>query len=221
MAHDHAFLICENKCLVPGYTAEQIDALLRRGSVSLIDKNTGEEYSLWVGTTAEYNAIAIKDPHTIYYKTDDDTVPSAQHATSATTATYSEKDPSGLKFIDHYLHEDGGYEGDAINGVTIYGKNSDSGGSYFLPVWKSSVRNICFGVMWWDGETNTVSSVSNRLSGKRYAVKITMTTEGYDGDYNEGLAKIVQYNDDGTEETLSIQGTTLELKNLSELYRQE
>lgn len=72
MAHDNAYLICENKCKVPGYSKEQIDELLKKGSLAVVDKNTGEEYGFWIGTTAEYEALSELDPKTIYIKKDEE-----------------------------------------------------------------------------------------------------------------------------------------------------
>lgn len=72
MAHDKAYLICENKCLVPGYSQEEIDELLKKGSLAVVDKNTGEEYGFWIGTKAEYDALEEIDPKTIYIKKDEE-----------------------------------------------------------------------------------------------------------------------------------------------------
>lgn len=82
MAHNKAYLICENKCMVPGYSKDEIDALLRLGVSGIIDANTGERREIWVGTTAEYNALENIDPKNIYIKTDVDTVPLAENATN-------------------------------------------------------------------------------------------------------------------------------------------
>lgn len=57
------------------YTKAQIDAQAAqigqrikyvRDNVFIIDQNTGSAIEIWTGTQVEYDAIAIKNPSTLY-----------------------------------------------------------------------------------------------------------------------------------------------------------
>ena len=147
----------------------------------------------------------------------------------AETASKANGDAGGNNLNENYFNInvwDGyNYIGDAKTGVNIYGRKRNCGNA-FIVNWKDTGRIICFGVMFWSGSETapTYSAVTNQYSGKRYAVKIEPTveevTDERDGTtiYNKGIAKIVQFDENGAESELSLSGTWLEFRSLTDNY---
>lgn len=80
------YALCDNNCKYLTYTREQFLAVLQEaianGSLDVVDpeagfinkiteQNSGEAIKIWLGTNAEYNALATKEENTIYLISDD------------------------------------------------------------------------------------------------------------------------------------------------------
>lgn len=85
MAERNYYVLCESNCKFPAMTKEQVLAAIAEATgntVTAVDDafitkvkelNANASLKFWIGTTAEYNAIAVKDDYTLYILTDDDT----------------------------------------------------------------------------------------------------------------------------------------------------
>lgn len=146
----------------------------------------------------------------------------AENVRHVYVADSAHRDKRGREFIDSYLHDvNYSFHGDPTSGVYIEGKKQSKGGSFYLVTWeKTRYEKICFGVIWWDGETTTYSAVTKKYTDKRYVLKITYGGE-VNSEYNYGSATIVELDDIGTESPISSASYNLELKNLSETYMPE
>ena len=86
MADRNYYVICEDGCRFEAMTKEQIIAAIAEATgntptgidnafiTKIKDLNAGGNLSFWVGTSAQYNAIAEKDPSVIYILTDESTL---------------------------------------------------------------------------------------------------------------------------------------------------
>lgn len=97
MSHEVAYVICENKCLVKGYSADQTDELIEKVK-GFINAKDGEPWKMWVGTKAEYEALTQISPTTYYIITDD---PEVQHALMADQDGDGETITLTYRRIDH------------------------------------------------------------------------------------------------------------------------
>lgn len=84
MATPKVYVICDSNCKYEGMTREQILSAIAQavndGEISNIDAgfitkikelNSGENFSIWVGTQAEYNTLTTIDKKCLYIITDD------------------------------------------------------------------------------------------------------------------------------------------------------
>jgi hypothetical protein len=77
------YVLCDNNCKFESMTKEQIITAIAEATgatptniddafiTKIKEQNKGVAVKVWIGTTAEYNAIAEKDAYTVYIKTDD------------------------------------------------------------------------------------------------------------------------------------------------------
>lgn len=82
------YVICDTNCRYEGMTKEQIIAAIASATgntptgiddafiTKLKEQNANGTVKLWIGTTAQFNAIATKDENTLYLLTDDDSADS-------------------------------------------------------------------------------------------------------------------------------------------------
>lgn len=134
MSERNYYVLCDDNCRFPGMTAEQILSAITQaveggeihdvdtGFVTRIkDQNDGVGVKMWIGTSAQFIALAEKEDNTLYILTDDDatdvyagvaanveaimdgtyTVGAAAHATSADRAT---ADGNGDTITNEYVH---------------------------------------------------------------------------------------------------------------------
>lgn len=87
------YVLGADNCRFEGMTKEQILAAITQavetGTIQNVDtgfvtrikeQNSGSAVTLWVGTQAQYNALATKEPNCLYILTDDNTVQEMQDA---------------------------------------------------------------------------------------------------------------------------------------------
>lgn len=82
------YVICDTNCRYEGMTKEQIIAAIAEATgntptgiddafiTKLKEQNANGTVKLWIGTTAQFNAVATKDENTLYLLTDDDSADS-------------------------------------------------------------------------------------------------------------------------------------------------
>ena len=82
------YVICDTNCKYEGMTKEQIIAAIAEATgntptgiddafiTKLKEQNANGTVKLWIGTTAQFNAVATKDENTLYLLTDDDSADS-------------------------------------------------------------------------------------------------------------------------------------------------
>lgn len=79
------YVLCDDNCRFEGMTKEQIIAAIAEATgetpthiddafiTKIKEKNANDPLMFWIGTSAQYNAISVKDSDTFYIVTDDDT----------------------------------------------------------------------------------------------------------------------------------------------------
>lgn len=103
MAERNYWVMCDSNCRYPAMTKEQILAAITQavenGEVRDVDtgfvtkikeKNAGVDLTFWVGTTAQYNALAKKEENCMYILTDDETGKSLESAVAEMYEKHSE-----------------------------------------------------------------------------------------------------------------------------------
>lgn len=95
MAERNYWVLCDDGCKFPAMTAEQVLAAIAEATGSTVtdidsafitkikDMNAGENLKFWVGTTAQFNALATTEENTLYILSDDDTADSIEESIKA------------------------------------------------------------------------------------------------------------------------------------------
>lgn len=134
MSERNYYVLCDDNCRFPGMTAEQIIAAIEdaTGNVpqsvddafitQIKEQNVNANIKLWVGTSAQYNALANKSSDTVYIVSD-------QNVAEIHDTKELEEAISGKAEVNH-THELADIIGlrlNAINGVTISPNNPTGG----------------------------------------------------------------------------------------------
>lgn len=85
-------------------------------TVGIIDQNTGNTNKEWTGTQAQYDALAEKDPNTLYYITDGKSLPAIEDL----TLTIANSVISSAETFTHHVHVMLEFETDGVHGGTDF-----------------------------------------------------------------------------------------------------
>lgn len=149
------YCFCSNDCKFETMTKEQIIAAIAEATghtptniddafiTKIKEQNKGETVTVWLGTTAEYNALETKDDNCIYIKTDDTTledvnkeIEAFEEETERRLTAFSEE----IKTMQPY----GDMESLVLSGMPLYGYiTSDCGVLVlFLPLSKPISKTV-------------------------------------------------------------------------------
>lgn len=131
------YVMCEDKCLFEAMTKEQtlaaIEQAVTTGEIENVDtgfvtkikeQNAAAPLSFWVGTQAEYNALADKAANCFYIITDDTTFPDLEKAFEDLSKEFSDTADAMGEQINGFRNSIGALlytntAGNSIAGVTV------------------------------------------------------------------------------------------------------
>lgn len=192
---------------------------------TLKEGNGGSALKVWVGTTAQYNALQTKENNCFYLLYDDTGAEDIENSIAevdekatqnaediddivdgTTPAGKATADENGVNFAQKYMRIGRrSFIGSAKTGISILGKQASAGGTCFLVNWRAwqqatqRYRYICLGVIWWSGDSVTYSAANVLQTNYLYELKIT--PQNTSGGCANGLAKIVMYDNTGSSST--------------------
>lgn len=175
MAERNYWVMCDDNCRFPAMTKEQILAAIAEATgnaVSGVDNafitkiremNASANLKFWVGTMAQFNALAEKDENTLYIFSDDDTAEVFEQSISQLRedidtfyAATAKKFTAPLRNSVAQLTDGAGY-------YLIYSKITNS-------------ISVCHGVVYWDGFSTT--HARGGVWGASTSYRLLITADG-------------------------------------------